>query len=322
MRDARRSFRAFTPAFTLVELLVVIGIIGALIAILLPVLSGVQARGRDLKCQSNIRSIVQAMLGYAAENKGSLPYGFYFTRSVQTPFPGTWNDAGGDDGRFISWASQVGKYMGKRLDGDNEDNNFPPVLRCPEADQVYNHVVSYVINMIVGVAPYYELQVGQPPNAQLRPAVISQLIKSETALIWDTAIQSDWENNVGFLQGSDIDQQRFWNGADVPQYRYFSANDPFGQFPPGTQGNNKPVLFPSTWKNSDPPAGTQYPFQGNLRFRHNKGTTCNIGWSDGHVSNFTARINSNGTMKSHDALRRFFMIKWPTGAIPKDGIPS
>jgi prepilin-type N-terminal cleavage/methylation domain-containing protein len=76
----RRAHRR-TLGFTLVELLVVIGIIGALIAILLPVLSGVQARGRDLKCQANLRSIAQAMLGYAAENKGYVPYGFYWNRS-------------------------------------------------------------------------------------------------------------------------------------------------------------------------------------------------------------------------------------------------
>ena len=55
-------------AFTLVELLVVIGIIAILIGLLLPVLAGVQARGRDIKCQANLRSIVQAMYAYAAEN--------------------------------------------------------------------------------------------------------------------------------------------------------------------------------------------------------------------------------------------------------------
>src|SRR5687768_9012812 len=63
--------------FTLDELLVVIGIIAALIGILLPVLSGVQSRGRDLKCQSNQKQIVTLLLAYAAENKGSLPFGWY-----------------------------------------------------------------------------------------------------------------------------------------------------------------------------------------------------------------------------------------------------
>jgi len=313
----------------LVELLVVIGIIGALIAILLPVLSGVQARGRDIKCQSNLRSIVQAMLGYAAENKGSMPYGFYYVRSDQTPFPGTWGDVGsGDDaGRFISWASSVGKYMGKRLDGDNEENNFPPVLRCPEAEQTYNHVVSYVTNMVVCVNPQAELDVGSPPNAQLAPAKTTQLRKSETAIIFDTAIQSDWENNVGYLSAVDIDGQRFWNGASVPQYRYYSDNDPFGQIPPGTLGNNRPVNMStpsSVWRNQDiggTGSGPFFSYQGNLRFRHNKESACNVGFSDGHVGQFTAKINGDRTMKSHDALRRYFMIKAPSGVIPDPSFP-
>ena len=81
----RRDRSTLASAFTLVELLVVIGIIALLIGILLPVLSGVAARGRDLKCQSNIRQCVQLILAYAAENDGQLPYGFYFARGGGSP---------------------------------------------------------------------------------------------------------------------------------------------------------------------------------------------------------------------------------------------
>jgi prepilin-type N-terminal cleavage/methylation domain-containing protein len=70
---ARTSSRSHGKAFTLVELLVVVAIIAILIAILLPALSKARAQAKLVACASNLRQIAQATMGYAADNKGSLP---------------------------------------------------------------------------------------------------------------------------------------------------------------------------------------------------------------------------------------------------------
>ncbi len=335
-------------AFTLVELLVVIGIIAALIGILLPVLSGVQMRGRDIKCQSNLRQIVQALYGYCAENKGSMPWGFVWNRNNNTqPDPynsaNDWEEHSSNvNGQYISWPALLGRNMASR--GGIIDENgiigaalrtiFPPVFQCPEAAQLRNCPVSYVMNMIVAVSPIYEIRVSgaNQPYPQRRPPNQSMMLK-ETVLVWDTGIRPDFDENAGYLVGADIDiNERFWFGAAYPQWRYFQQNDPYNNFAgqPGL-GNNRPVFLSwpnQPYKNIEPgiPAGggsgieaSRWPFQGNLRFRHNKDTACNAGFSDGSVRQFTAKMNPDKSINQsqHNALRRYFMIKWPAGT-PKN----
>ena len=60
-------------AFTLVELLVVVGIIAALVALLLPALGAAREQARRVQCASNLRHLAAAFLAYANENRQRLP---------------------------------------------------------------------------------------------------------------------------------------------------------------------------------------------------------------------------------------------------------
>jgi prepilin-type N-terminal cleavage/methylation domain-containing protein len=74
-KNRTKPFKRGSNGFTLVELLVVIGIIALLISILLPVLGKARNSANRLKCLSNLKQIVTAMRMYADANKGRFPFG-------------------------------------------------------------------------------------------------------------------------------------------------------------------------------------------------------------------------------------------------------
>jgi prepilin-type N-terminal cleavage/methylation domain-containing protein/prepilin-type processing-associated H-X9-DG protein len=72
---ARQIRKSFHDAFTLVELLVVIGIIALLVAILLPALNKARSQSETLQCMSNLRQIVLGAMGYQEDYQNHLwPY--------------------------------------------------------------------------------------------------------------------------------------------------------------------------------------------------------------------------------------------------------
>jgi prepilin-type processing-associated H-X9-DG protein len=162
--------------------------------------------------------------------------------------------------------------------------------------------------------------IGQPPRAQTKPPNLHLMLREGTALMWDTPVRANNLHGVGYLVGADLDDQKFWRGAATPQWRYFDPADPYSRIPPGAFGNNKPVFMGSQYRNVDPLLGG-YPYQGNLRFRHEGQTQCNVLFSDGSVRRFSAVVRPDLTIQSHDALRRHFMIHWPPGVTRDPSVP-
>lgn len=61
-------------AFTLVEMLIVLGIVSVLIGILLPTVTRARAHSRQLKCMTQMRQLATATLAYAVDHHSELPY--------------------------------------------------------------------------------------------------------------------------------------------------------------------------------------------------------------------------------------------------------
>lgn len=77
-------------AFTLVEVLVVSGIIAILVAILLPSLNNARRSANTIRCASNLRAIGQLIQDYASNNRQTYPASFIYAgqkteNGVQTP---------------------------------------------------------------------------------------------------------------------------------------------------------------------------------------------------------------------------------------------
>jgi len=77
--------RSSSKGFTLVELLVVIGIIAILVSLLLPALNKARSQANSIRCMSNLRQISLGLVAYSSENNGWIIPSFNLPQDPSSP---------------------------------------------------------------------------------------------------------------------------------------------------------------------------------------------------------------------------------------------
>ncbi len=302
-RTPRQPFRrpAFLDrlyGFTLVELLVVIGIIGLLISVLLPALNKARQQANVIDCQSRLRQMGQALTIYVTENNGYLPYGDVRSdKDGKIGVPLTWENGvvpnASDEEPSWYWTFTLSQEIQAHIFGpDGLVHNLSPIFR--DVDTIegndFRYVNDYTCNPIIfrNNYDYSYLQDGTlipPQNVKQRK--LSNIKPSGVFLFWDAPQCADWNNNA-YEQATEIDG----NELTFDSYLYRDSptaieyNRPVS---PGvvtqSQSASKCAMFQKLY-NEDLQAGQGY-FLSHLRFRHLNNTEMNALCVDGHVETRT-----------------------------------
>ncbi len=208
-------FIAHRRAFTLVELLVVIGIIAVLIGVLLPTLSNARESANRTKCLSNMRQIVIAFTMYLNDNDGRFPRPAQAGKPLREDWVHFQRNQDPENGAIAKYVSRPLNHAVFRCPTDDIDSHRAIIYSGVPVVYRYSYTVNEAICRIESNGP--TLRIGQIRNASEKILIVDESSNTIDDGCWA------WQVSMGL--GANVVSNRHDRKVEKPDDRNFGRGN-------------------------------------------------------------------------------------------------